>query len=195
MDIFTETLKNSYLVKKTECSHENKNHAVFIQRPEEEDEESEWDRYISCEKCCNRFIECVWCSGAYINFKLYVDGIDVSNKYNIQSFPFVQPNIMKFYHYDGDEWNPIIYRFVLREKDFSSNYYELYFYNKLKEMYDIELKEKKNNIGQITKALEGIPNKKSKLWNVKIINDNKFNNINEYVELVELDLKKFDYFN
>lgn len=208
MDQFDRILRNYYLVKDHTCNHNNKTHVLFFQRPDDEQVHSfmnaDWDKFTVCEMCCNRNISSTVCSGEYVNFRLFVSGVDNSRKYNVMQHAVDNLSVLKFYHYDGNDFRPTIYSFALREKDFAYNYYESFFYRQLKglanDVINQQIKSKDENndltdkIRQIVEALENMPDKKDKLWNIKFIENYEFDEMGEYVELKDLELDKFDYF-
>ena len=185
MHKFKNDLKNYYTVKETKCVHENRNHVSFIHRPEDEydeidDGEIEWDIYTACEKCCDMELGSAFCGGNYINFRLFIGDVDMSDKYNLQSWPIDNLDnlsILKFYNLTG----ATITTFVLRKRDFSANYYEQFFYEKLVKWYNSNNDMK---VDKIINALNNLPKMgEDKLWNVNIMNISKFDFNNEYMEL------------
>lgn len=132
---FEQTVQKYYSIRTDTCTHSDKNHAVYLQRPADRYEEEHWSKYTVCQKCADFYISVAHCGGCYNNFRLFVDDTDVSDKYNLLSKP-VEPIPCLMFHTDIDRgWQ--VLRITIREKDFCNSNYEKFFYNTMAHMHQI----------------------------------------------------------
>lgn len=191
-EIFEQDVRNYYEVKDIKCNHEENIFTLWFQDVEEHGiysfETDGWTKFTYCDKCVKWMIESAVCSGEFMNFRLFKNEKDVSDYYyNIKSFP-LKTDVLKFYWYDhiagmrNDGVDDIAYTFVLRKRDFQS-YYESYFYKQLKKWYLGYSTDRQ----KITKALNKMPDKKTKFWNIKKYNSTNDFNPNGWLELMNLE--------
>jgi hypothetical protein len=188
MNKFKISIINHYKFNESKCSHENRNYTSFILRPysgwfdRNKDKDEEVDIYHACKKCFDLDLESTFCGGAYIYVNLFFNDIDITDKHNFeQSFSLdkldkldkLEPKL-KFYSLTKDG----TVTFILRQKDFSGDYYEKFFYKRLNKWYNNQKSDK------IINALNYLPKMdKYKLWNISIIDESGFDFGDEYMEL------------
>jgi hypothetical protein len=189
-EVFEQDVRNYYEVKDIKCNHEENIFTLWFQDVEEHGiysfETDGWTKFTYCAECVKWMIESAVCSGEFMNFRLFKNGKDVSDYYyNIKSYP-LKTDVLKFYWYDHvaamkNKDTDIVYTFVLRKRDFQT-YYESYFYKRVKKWYTGYTLDAL----KITKALNKMPDKKVKFWNVKKYSKDKFDP-NGWLKLMKLE--------
>lgn len=193
LDIFEANVRDYYEVKEHNCLHENNNLVLWLQDIEEHGiysfETDGWHKDICCEKCCKNIIDSAACSGEYANYRLFKNGVDISNAYRLR-INTLKTNVLKFCYHPELEYGGLMhdmwYTFVLRKKDFKS-FYEAFFYKQIKKWHKGN-GTYTDNIGYkyLEKTINNMLDKKDKFWNVQYGEQNS-KTLEGYFELKTLD--------
>jgi hypothetical protein len=183
MNEFEELIRDNYAVIERSCTHQIRNWVMFIHDTRDwNHEEDQWIKDTNCERCCKQFMESLACSGEYLNFRLFINDIDKSDRYHLQQTPVIGDTLKLCYRHDSD--SEYVVTFCLRKCTFRTCY-EMFFYSQLLKWYN------KRNASKIATVLQHLidndyPDEKDKFRNWRMIQLADFDET-KYIELYSFE--------
>ena len=88
---FEEEIKRWQPIAEEQCEHvSEQNHVLFFHMCDSSDDDG-WEKHSYCEECADWKMRCAFCAGWWFrNFRVFVDGIDKTSRYNLQNYPVEQ---------------------------------------------------------------------------------------------------------